>query len=137
MRSFFAVFCVSLTLIILGNLMVGMAGPSVCPCETAVLTAPVLTDDELTAIDNRALDRYGFMLCEGSCGMACACPRLALAWQKLKPGQNPDRGEVSTSPTPPATVGDAVQVRRRPVVQAASGIRNRVRNVGARLFRRR
>ena len=56
-------------------------------------------------IDQDAVDRYGYRLCLGSCGMVCASHGGGLRWSKLAPGEQPYQGKASTSPMPPERYG--------------------------------
>jgi hypothetical protein len=103
----------------LGFLGAGRMDP-VCP-EVAValallqLEAPTATADPVSpdrtpflddarAIDARALARYGWKLCQGSCGMVCASHGGGLRWMLLGPGDRPI-GSASESPEPPPRRG--------------------------------
>jgi hypothetical protein len=63
-------------------------------------------ETEAEAIDRRAVERYGWKLCQGSCGMICASHGGGLKWQKLLPGQQPDRGEAVEVPVEGSSVTD-------------------------------
>lgn len=69
-------------------------GTSGVPSNTG---AGVLTQEEMTAIDARAIKRYGLKWDKGTCGMICACPRLMLVWKELIGDERPDVGEASTT----------------------------------------
>lgn len=57
--------------------------------------------DSAAGIDQRALARYGWKLCQGSCQMVCAVHGGGLKWMLLNPGEKPSQGEASASAKPP------------------------------------
>ena len=54
----------------------------------------VQTKEEGDAIDRRAMRRYGWKLCVGSCQMVCASHGGGWKWLALEPTEKPDCGEV-------------------------------------------
>ncbi len=73
----------------------------VSPQSADVGSVAGMSREEAKAIDARALARYGWKLCQGSCGMACASHGGGLKWLLLSPGEQPSQGEAGMSDLPP------------------------------------
>jgi hypothetical protein len=75
------------------------------PQSAGAGSAAGMTKEEAEAIDARALERYGWKLCQGSCGMVCVSHGGGLRWMLLGPGDSPDKGNAGKSPEPPPRRG--------------------------------